>query len=238
MDATSKILGEAVDGQLELPRSLTEVAAAVGELVNDRDACSDAAARDLFRLLTQSLAVQSPAERRHRRLGLLIELVAEGGEFIPTTRYEKVRLEREAQGQHWPNAGVLTSNYRHWVKAVEAAARFWFVGGDQHVPDGNLHAQGSRRHYEPKEIVAALREAKSELELKGEDWPTQWEYREWARIKRRLARRSGTDGLGKAGGKGAVARGRTGRRWPDIEQIRKAFDTYDEAVRVAHRTGR
>jgi hypothetical protein len=217
----------------ELPESVTEVATSIGELVQDSRACNDAAARDLLRLLGHCLATESPADRRQRRLGLLIELVSEGGEFIPTTRYEKVRLEREAQGQHWPNAGVLTSNYRHWLKAVEAAARFWFGGGPQRVPADNLHAVGARPGYQPSEIAAALREAKKDLELPGDHWPTKWEYSEWSQLKRRLARRSGTDGSTKAGGEGAVARGATGKRYPGLKQIRHAFGTYDEAVRAA-----
>lgn len=216
----------------------TEVATSIGELIRDPRACSDAAARDLLRLLGHSLATASPADRRHRRLGLLIELVSKGGEFIPTTRYEKVRLEREAEGQHWPNAGVLTNNYRHWLKAVEAAARFWFGGGPQRVPADNLHAVGMRPGYQPSDIVAALLEAKRDLELPGEHWPTQWEYSQWSRLKRQLARRSGTDGFTKAGGKGAVARGAVGKRYPGIKQIRTAFDTYDGAIRAARAADR
>jgi hypothetical protein len=71
--------------------------------------------------------------------------------------------------------------------------------------------------------------------LPGDHWPTKWEYEEWAQIKRRLARRSGTDGSAKASGEGAVARGSVGTRYPGLKQIRKAFGTYDEAVRSAHR---
>ena len=89
--------------------------------------------------------------------------------------------------------------------------------------------------YDAKEIVAAIREAKIDLELPDNLWPTQWECQEWAQIKRRLARRSGTDGSSSAGGEGVVARGSTGKRYSGLKQIRTAFGTYDEAVRAADR---
>jgi hypothetical protein len=219
----------------ELARDLTEVATSLGELVKDPGAVPDAAAHDLLRLLGNSLATSSPAERRQRRLGLLIELISEGGEFIPVTRYEEVRRERAAEGSDWPSASNLSRSYGHWLLAVKAANAFWFGGGRQRVRDGHTHARGTQPGYEPRKIAAALREAKADLELPGDLWPSQWEYEEWAMIKRRLARRSGTDGSTKADGKGAVARGAIGKRYPGLKQIRKAFDTYDEAVRAAHR---
>lgn len=219
----------------ELPEVVSEVTTSLCELVKDPRAFPDAAAKDLLRLLGHRVATQSPAERRQRRLGLLIELISEGGEFIPTPRYEKVRLEREDQGHHWPNAGVLSSNYGHWLIAVKAANRFWFGGGRERVTDNHSHARGSQPEYKPDEIATVLRECRRDLALTGDLWPTQWEYEEWAQIKRRLARRSGKGGSTSAGGKGAVARGATGSRYPGLKQIRKAFGTYDGAVRAAHR---
>lgn len=219
----------------ELPKGLTEVATSLGELVKDPGSVSDAAARDLLRLLGNSLATKTPAERRQRRLGLLIELISEGGEFIPTTRYEQARRQRAAEGADWPSAANLSRSYGHWLVAVKAANRFWFDGGRQRVPDSHAHARGTQPSYEPRKITAALRGAKADLELPGDLWPTQWEYEEWAQIKRRLARRSGTDGSAKGGGEGAVGRGSVGKRYPGLKQIRKAFGTFDEAVRAAHR---
>ncbi len=219
----------------ELPRGVSELVTSLGELVQDRDAVPDEARRDLLRLLSHSLAAETPAQRRQRRLGLLIELISEGGEFISTTRYEKQRKECAAQDQDWPSAANLVRSYGHWLVAVKAANRFWFEGGRQRVPDSYNHARGTQPSYEPKRIAAALREAKVDLELPADLWPTQWEYEEWAMIKRRLARRSGADGSSKTGGEGAVARGTVGKRYPGLKQIRKAFGTYDEAVRAAHR---
>jgi hypothetical protein len=219
----------------ELPRNVSEFVTSVGELLKLPGACPDVAKRDLLRLLGHSLATESPADRRQQRLGLLIELVSEGGEFIPTTRYEQVRKERAAQGHDWPSAANLTRSYGHWLVAVKAANRFWFGGGRERVSDNHAHARGTQPGYKPREIAAGLREAKIDLELPGDHWPTKWEYEEWAQIKRRLARRSGNDGSAKAGGKDAVARGSVGKRYPGLKQIRKAFGTYDEAVRAAHR---
>jgi hypothetical protein len=219
----------------ELPRNVSEFAISIGELLKRPGVCPDVAKRDLLRLLGHSLAAESAADRRQRRLGLLIELVSEGGEFIPTTRYEEVRKERAAKGRDWPSASNLTRSYGHWLVAVKAANRFWFGGGRERVTDNHAHARGTQAGYRPTEIAAALREAKIDLELPDNHWPTKWEYEEWAQIKRRLARRSGTAGSAKAGGEDAVARGSVGKRYPGLKQIRKAFGTYDEAVRAAHR---
>lgn len=146
-----------------------------------------------------------------------------------------MRKERAAKGTDWPTAANLTHSYGHWLVAVKAANRFWFGGGRERVTDNHAHARGGHPGYEPRKIAAALREAKVDLELPSNIWPTKWEYEEWAQIKRRLARRSGTDGSAKSGGKGTVARGAPGKRYPGLKQIRKAFGTYDEAVRAAHR---
>jgi hypothetical protein len=219
----------------ELPKNVSELVTSIGDLIRRPGTCSDIAKRDLLRLLGHSLATDSPADRRQQRLGLLIELISEGGEFIPSTRYEKVRKERAAQGVDWPNAVNLTRAYGHWLVAVKAANRFWFGGGRERVSDNHHHARGTQAGYEPVKIVAALREAKIDLELPGDHWPTKWEYEEWAQIKRRLARRSGSDGAAKTGGEGATGRGDIGTRYPGLKQIRKAFGTYDEAVRAAHR---
>src|SRR6201999_2682449 len=126
-----------------------------------------AAKRDLLRLLGHSLATATPADRRQQRLGLLIELISEGGEFVPTTRYEQVRKERSAQGHDWPSSANLSRSYGHWLIAVTAANRFWFGGGRERVSDNHAHARGTQAGYQPKDIVAALREAKVDLELPG-----------------------------------------------------------------------
>lgn len=49
-------------------------------------------------------------------------------------------------------------------------------------------------------------------------WPTQWEYGEWAKIKRQLARRAGIE-----------------CRVPDPSVMRKAYGSYERAVTAAKR---
>lgn len=214
----------------------TEVATTCAQFVEDQAAFSQTASNDLRRLLERGLAIQSPAQQRLEMLGLLMELVSEGGEFIPTTRYEAARKERAAQGKTWPTASTVLRNYGHWLSAVRAANRFWFNGGRERVAADHTHATGTRAGYQPQDIVAALREAKRDLKLPAEEWPTQWEYEEWARIKRRLARRAGTAGACLAGGGGALSRGPCGKRLPGLKQVRKAFGGYDQAVQVARAT--
>lgn len=203
----------------------SEVATTIAELIDDRAAIPEVAVRDLSRLLGHELATGSTAERRNSRLGLLIRLVSEGGEFIPTTRYEEARREAAGAGEDWPTASNLSRSYGHWLVAVEAAARFWFNGGAERVASSHAHAVGSQSSYEPKEIVVAIEQCQRELDLPPDQWPTQWEYQEWAEIKRRLARRAGS----------ATTRAvrSTGSRWPGLKQIRKAFGTYEAAARSA-----
>lgn len=235
MDGVTKTRHTNRPADPELPRDVDEFVIAIGELLKRPGACPEAAKRDLLRLLGHSLASTTPADRRQQRLGLLIELISEGGEFVPTTRYEQVRKERSAQGHGWPSSANLSRSYGHWLIAVKAANRFWFGGGRERVSDSHAHARGTQPGYQPRQIVAALREAKVDLEMPDDRWPTKWEYEEWSQIKRRLARRSGNDGSSKTGGRGAAGRGEIGTRYPGLKQIRKAFGTYDEAVRAAHR---
>ena len=47
--------------------------------------------------------------------------------------------------------------------------------------------------YKPIEIRSALFNAQADLGLLAEEWLAEWEFLEWAQIKRRLARSSGTD---------------------------------------------
>jgi hypothetical protein len=196
----------------------TEVAATIVSLVKNRLACPENAAQDLRRLLGNSLAVDSPAERRQASLGLLIELVADDGEFVPTTTYEEIRKERLSKGEEWPAASTLSRLYGHWLAAVRAACRFWFDGGPQRVPGSHHHAVGTQPGYQPAEILSTLLAARRDLELPDGHWPSQWEYSEWAEIKRRLTRRSGKS-----------------PRIPGLKQIRKAFGGYDSAVEAAGR---
>lgn len=122
----------------------TEVAAAIVSLAKSHLVLPEIAAQDLRRLLGNSLAVDSAAERRQASLGLLIELVADDGEFIPTTTYEGIRKKRLSRGEEWPAATTLSRLYGHWLSAVRARCRFWFDGGPQRVAGNHHHAVGAQ----------------------------------------------------------------------------------------------
>lgn len=217
------------------PDSATEVAQALADLVRDKAAFPDAAARHLADLLGHSLAVGTPGERRQARLGLLIELVSGGeGEFITSGAYEEARQSRRERGEEWPAASTLSRAYGHWLTALRAACRFWFEGGRARVASDHAHAKRNLA-YLPQEILSALLQAQAELGLQRrvgaasdgvagseqEHWPTEWEYLEWARIKRRLARRAGAP-----------------CRLPERGVIRAAYGSYAEAIEAAMRQTR
>lgn len=83
---------------------------------------------------------------------------------------------------------------------------------------GEQPAVGTQPGYQPAEIISTLLAARRDLELPDGHWPSQWEYSEWAEVKRRLTRRSGK-----------------GPRIPGLKPIRKAFGGYDSAVEAASR---
>lgn len=201
--------------------SATEKAQTIASLVCDRRAFPDEAARQLEQLLGHSLAVPSAAERREARLGLLMDIVSQGeGEFVTSEAYERERSNRAACGESWPAASSLSRAYGHWLSAVHAACRFWVGGGKSRVPSDHRHT-GVSRTYKPMEIRSALFRAQADLGLASDDWPTEWEYEEWAKIKRRLAQSSGNE-----------------CRIPGRQQIRSAHGSYAAAVEAARAVSR
>lgn len=201
--------------------SASELAQGLARLALDTSAVSDEAIADLGRLLEHSLAHPSIGERRHLRIGLLVDLVAHAdGEFIDTTRYEAERAWRSAAGEDsWPSASGLTRAHGHWLTAVRAACRFWFEGGAGCVHSDPSALITTQIAYEPREITRALREAQADLNLSDGIWPTHWEYLEWAKIKRSIARRSGNE-----------------CRLPGTVSITRAYGPYANAVAAAART--
>jgi hypothetical protein len=191
----------------------SEVAQAMVKLISDHRAVPQQAAEDLARLLGHDLAAPSAGARRQARLGLLIDLVSDGqGLFIPSTAYDEAREARAAAGEDWPTSSSLARVYGHWLVAVKAACRYWYGGGPQRVPSSHAHAR-PQRGYQPQEIRRALWECQRELELPDGVLPTQWEYQEWAQIKRLIARRAGSK-----------------TRVPGLKQIRKAYGSYSAAA--------
>lgn len=200
------------------PDSATETAQMVACLVRDQKAFPEEAARQLEQLLSHSLAAPSAAERRVARIGLLIDIVSQGeGEFITVEAYEGERDKRKARGEVWPTASNLSRAYGHWLAAVRAACRYWFEGGQARVAADHRHARPSQS-YKPIEIRSALLKAQADLSLPADEWPTEWEFIEWAQITRRLARSAGTS-----------------CRIPGAKQIRKAYGSYAAAVDSARR---
>jgi hypothetical protein len=208
-------------------------------LVTDRKGFSNRASEDLSRLLSHSLASPNPGQRRAARLGLLIAIISEGtGEFVTSTGYDKERADRRngMEAEEWPTASALTRAYGHWLAAVNAACRFWFDGSAGYVPDTYRHKRTYQWPYEPAEILKAIRRCQRELGLASEEgsassdatsrqapaggatFPTEWEYREWAFLTRRLAARAGTS-----------------CRVPGAHQHRRAFGGYAGAVEAARR---
>jgi len=194
------------------------MAQSIASLVRDRNAFPEEAARELERLLRHSLAAPGAAVLREARIGLLVDIVSQGvGEFVTEEAYELERSTRKARGEDWPAASTLARAYGDWLTAVRAACRYWFEGGSARVAADHSHARPSQS-YKPAEIRSALLRAQVDLGLAPDEWPTEWEYHEWAQISRRLARLSGN-----------------GCRIPGAKQIRKAYGSYATAVEAARR---
>jgi len=197
--------------QVERP---SEVAQLLAQLAVDHHAFPDGAARDLSRLLSQALAQPELANERQARLGLLIDLVSAGRGYVTVADYQAARAERAKQGEKWPDASTLSRAMGHWLSAMQAATRFWFDGGPARVGAQRSYA-GRHAGYRPREIVAALRGFEREHGV----WPTAWEWERYIAIRRRLDRRSGR-----------------ARRWPALDQLRKAYGSFEGAVEAARRT--
>ena len=166
---------------------------------------------------SEVLAVDSAAERRQAGLGLLIELVADDGEFVPTTTYEEIRKERLSKGEEWPAAPTLSRLYGHWLAAVRAACRFWATAGRS----GWQAATTTRSAPSP-----ATSRRDPLHPAGGQAGP------EAARRPLALAM-----GVLRVGGGQAPPHStlREGAPDPRLKQIRKAFGGYDSAVSAARR---
>jgi hypothetical protein len=196
-----------------LSSNATETAQALATVVSS-SAWPQEAVRDLARLLGHGLASPTPAQLREARLGLLIELVSVGtGEFIDTDTYDTARERRVATGEECPTASGLARAYGHWLIAVRAAMRFWFIGGSARVPADHSHVPAGPA-YTPAEAIEALNVACEDLRC---EVITEWEYEEWRRLRRTAARHAGTPLP----------------RFPSMTPIRKHFGGFDQALRQA-----
>jgi hypothetical protein len=211
--------GHAVD-QGHSMAGASEVAEVVAQLLRSHDAVPEEAATDLRRLLSHDLARRNTARVRLGHLRLLIEMVAhleDADPWVSQADYTRERARRSELGQAYPDESTLRDTYGKWVCAVRAAARFARRGGEGRVPGSYRHCRPVRPPYTMHGISDALLRCYADL---GE-WPTEWEYEEWASIKRLL---SATD-----------------PRLPGLKQIRKCFGDYHEALsttRGAHGANR
>jgi hypothetical protein len=189
----------------------SEMAEGLVQLISDREAVPDEVVRQLQLLVSHDLARHNAGRVRLGRLRLLIEmvLVLDGPDpWVSQTDYIAERQRRAANGEDmslYPTDSAIREAYGRWASAVSAAARFVAHGGGARVAGDHHHAR-FRGKYSLQDIMSALIRCHADLG----DWPTEWEYQEWAVIKRRLSREN--------------------PRLPTLKLIRKCFDNFDEAI--------
>jgi hypothetical protein len=172
----------------------------------------------LRRLIVNQLALKSPAALRLGHLDLLFQLVMAFPDLIITDElYERERAHRAQLGEEFPSARAVGERYGGWLGALRVAERFRDVGGPARVKSSHLDIKkaqaaqkalrqtGGQPGYQPELIRQAIIACANDLR----DWPTEWEFHAWAKLAR--------------------ARG---MRVPYARHIRKAFDSYANAVRV------
>jgi len=164
----------------------SEAAELLLQLVRDKRSFPEEAVRDLRRLLSHDLARRDSAALRLGHLRLLIEMLlaldpSDEDAWVSQADYMAERARRAANGETYPSEGALRNAYGCWVSAVRAASRFVKHGGAARVPADHSHTRPGMS-YKPEEVMGGLIRCRRDLG----DWPSEWEYYEWARIKRRL----------------------------------------------------
>lgn len=157
------------------------------QLVQDKRGFPDEAVRDLRRLLSHELARRDSAALRLGHLRLLIEMMlaldpSDNDAWVSQADYTAERDRRALDGEMYPTEGALRNAYGRWVSAVRAASRFVEHGGAARVPANHAHVRPGMS-YKPEDVMSGLIRCRRDLG----DWPSEWEYHEWARIKRHLA---------------------------------------------------
>lgn len=161
--------------------------------------------RDLRRLLAHDLAAPRPERERAASLELLCELLDSGGGEVPTVEvYKAARHRRLPQA---PAASTLSRRYGGWLRAVRAAA--WLAAGGSGPPPA-VPVRETQRPYDRSEALGAV----SRCALTVGRQPSAGEYEEWARLSRRVARRSGEPS-----------------RTPGLSVLTRLFGSFDCAVR-------
>ncbi len=207
---TASVKGELLD--LVTDRSASELAQGLASMVH---AFPQEAIEDLERLISNDLGSPTSAELREARLGLLIELIADGNGEIPRTRdYDEMRKHRaQTRGEEWPTASTLVESYGSFLAAVKGAMRLHHDGSAARVPHTHRHARPYKR-YSRDEVVAALRSFRDQ----HGSWPrSELEYLTWATTVRRIKRNGG----------------HPDPRLPSAKPIRTLFGSFQRALKVA-----
>lgn len=186
-----KVLAEAISsadtggGAPDRPEGVSEAAELIARLIPH---LPEKTVLDLGRLLQRHTTRPDPGGARYVRLGLLMELVADGHGVLPATReYEAERAMRVSRGEdQWPAHSTLINAYGTWVRAVRAAMLLVRDGTSSKVSSANHHTR-FEPSYSLKEVLDALIACRDAI---GE-WPTEGEYTEWRRAARDLARNAG-----------------------------------------------
>lgn len=194
----------------------SEVAIALGRLV---EAISLDCARDLERLLAYEIGLPKSSELRQARLGVLVELVADGSGEIPgTAAYKRslaaIRREGEAShGDAGASVASLINAYGSWHSAVRAAMRLAAEGEGSRVGSSQRESRRHHASYDRDEALGALRKFRADFGR----WPRHGEWVDWTTHCRRIAR----DG------------GNADPRQPSAKTLKRLFGSFADAVQAA-----
>lgn len=219
---------EADDGQPEMNDGRrggrpSETALAMARRYRARGVMPDEAAEELRRLLLHHIAVASPARLRLGHLDLLFQIVAAFPDLLITESiYNAENHRRHRDGECHPDATTIAEHYGGWLRALDIADRFRTLGGIARVTatrsrdieraraaQATLRELGARPGYQPEDIMRSIEIC---AQFVG-DWPYESEFHAWAKLMRR--RRLNI---------------------PHERDIRKAFDTYADALRITVQT--
>lgn len=192
---------------------MSELGAAFVELVSDRRAFPDEAARDLLRILGHALAAPHPAAERWDVLSPLVVAIRQTGGRFPTVREYEALRDRE-----WPDApaaSTLTERYGSWLAALTSASHLLSLSRENPVWP---YKPPRHRPYTPAECLAALAKFRKQFGA----WPQLTEYRAWSRSARRAAHVCGANDP----------------CLPDVKVVLRRFGTFDRALQAAKDTYR
>ena len=206
----------------------SELALSIAGRYRDTQATPIEAACDLRRLVVDLIQTKSPARLRLGHLDLLIQLVMAFPQVIITEELYKAECALQAKhGHRYVSAASLAEHYYGWLGALTTVETFRDVGGVARVKSTHrdiekaqaaqaaLRATGRKPGYQPQLVQQAIIRCREDLWASlsrarpDENWPNEWEFHAWAKLARRR-----------------------GMHVPYAKDIRRAFDTYKDAVRI------